>query len=381
MDTLPILFVCAGEPDAAVCAALEQTGRPRQTLALNADDWPDCRLAVVDSANTVDAAAAFVKRWRARLAGREVPVIWIADALDPLGRTAGWQAGADAVLVRPLAFGELAAQIDRLLRWREERDRLAVLAGEASQINQTLIQLYRQVDADFRIARRIQRSCRPANLPAVGRARFAVCHRERMGSAGDFYDVKRVDEERVAFLLGDVLGPSLTASMLAVFLHQSVVAKDIDGQSYQVVQPDEVLRRLNRNLGALGMPEPPMVRLTYALLNGQTGELAYSDAGHTPPLYLPASGAPELWREVGPLLGPVDTKFPVRRMQLHPGDRLLLFTDGLHGTTPDQAEDLLRAAEPHRALPFASLLECLTQDLLTSTAEPDDFTMLGVEIT
>src|SRR5262245_13019743 len=210
MLTQRILFAAAGEPDAAACSALDEAGHPLQAVALG-DDWPDCRLAVVDSANAVDAAAAGVKRWRTRLAGREVPMVWIADALDPLGRTAGWHVGADAVMVRPLALGELPAQVDRLLRSREERDRLAVLAGESSKINQTLIELYRQVDADFRIARRIQKSCRPTSLPQAGRARFAVSHRERMGSAGDFYNVIRVDEDRVAFLLGDVMGASLTS--------------------------------------------------------------------------------------------------------------------------------------------------------------------------
>lgn len=379
MLTQRILFAAAGEPDAAACSALDDAGHPLQTVALG-DDWPDCRLAVVDSANSIDAAVAAVKRWRARLAGREVPLVWIADALDPLGRTAGWHSGADAVMVRPLALGELPAQVDRLLRWRDERDRLTVLAGESSKINQTLIELYRQVDADFRIARRIQKSCRPTSLSQVGRARFAVSHRERMGSAGDFYNVIRVDEDRVAFLLGDVMGASLTSSMLAVYLYQSVVAKDIEGSKYRVVPPAEVLSRLNRALGVLGMPDPPMVRLTYALLNGKTGELSYCCAGHTPPLYLPASGAAELWRDIGPLLGPAETKFPVRRVQLFPGDRVLLFTDGLHGTAPDQASELVAAAEPHRGLALTSLVECLTQDLLTKTAEPDDFTMLGVEL-
>src|SRR5262245_23435954 len=234
MEQGRILFACAKEPDAAVCTALDQAGHPAHVVGFTSE-WPDCRLAVVDSADAVDAAAAFAKRWRAKVAGRELPLVWLADALDPLGRTAGWQAGADAVLVRPLALGELIAQVDRLLRWREERDRLAVLAGETSQINQTLIGLYRQIDADFRLARRVQRSCRPSSLPAVGKARFAVCHRERAGCAGDFYDVRRVDENRVAFLLGDVLGPTMTACMLAVHLQQSIVMKDIEDHSYRVI--------------------------------------------------------------------------------------------------------------------------------------------------
>src|SRR5262249_11594171 len=180
--------------------------------------------------------------------------------------------------------------------------------------------------------------------------------------------------------LGQVLGPTMPACMLAVHLQQSIVVKDIEANSSRVLAPDEMLRRLNHGLGVLGLPEPPMVRLTCAVLNAQTGELSYSCAGHTPPLYLPASGKPELWHDIGPLLGPTDTRFLISRAQLNPGDRLLLFTDRLPGSAPGEHAALLAAAEPHRMLPLASLLEWLTQDLLTKTAEPDDFTMLGVEM-
>src|SRR5262249_4245214 len=167
--------------------------------------------------------------------------------------------------------------------------------------------------------------------------------------------------------LGQVLGPTMPACMLAVHLQQSIVVKDIEANSYRVLAPDEMLRRLNHGLGVLGLPEPAMVRLTCALLNAQTGELSYSCAGHTPPLYLPASGHSEFCPDIGPLPAPADPKFPLSLAQLHAGDRLLLFTDGLHGTAPGDHDDVLAAAEPHRNLPLASLIECLTQNLLTKT--------------
>ena len=142
----------------------------------------------------------------------------------------------------------------------------------------------------MRIARRIQRSCRPTVLPAVERARFTVSHRSRSGSGGDFYNVTRADERHVAFFLGDVMGGSLTACLLSIFIHQNVVAKEIRGNTYRLVPPDEVLHKLNRDLAGLGMPDPPLVRLTYGLLNGRSGELQYACAGHTPPLFVPHEG-------------------------------------------------------------------------------------------
>ena len=337
----------------------------------------DVSLCIVDSAGAVEAAAAFCHRWRSG-PGEAAPILWLADTGDT--RLAGWRAGADAVLARPFLAGELTAQVEALLRQREERQRLAAAAAEAQQVNQSAVSLYQQHDADFRLARRIQRACRPLHLPAVETPLFAVSHRERAGSGGDFYNVARVDEDHVAVFLGDVMGSSLTASLLATFIHQNVVPKQIHGRSYRLVPPDEVLAGLNRGLAGLSLPEPPLVRMTYCLLNAKTGLLTYACAGHTPPLYLPPAGPAAFWPAFGTMLGQAEANHPLQSATLKAGDRLLLFTDGLHGTDPATRPALLAAADKHWALPLPSLVELLTQDLLSQTPDPDDFTMLGLEL-
>jgi serine phosphatase RsbU (regulator of sigma subunit) len=176
-----------------------------------------------------------------------------------------------------------------------------------------------------------------------------------------------------------VMGRGLSPSLLALCVHQRLAPKEIEGQAYRVRPPDEVLLRLNRELLSLGTTEPPLVRLTYGVVSTTSGEVSIACAGHTPPLCLPAAGPAQLWRNVGPLLGQPDVRFPVQRAVLRPGDRLLLYTDGLSGTAPDQAEQLLAAVHERRGLALNALVESLTQALLTQTADPDDFTMLGLE--
>jgi serine phosphatase RsbU (regulator of sigma subunit) len=358
---------------------LEKAGFGVQLATFDATDPKpgQFRHTVVDSSGAPPRAAGFCRRWCEHRGNAESAIVWLADS--PEDRMAGWQAGADAVLGRPLAFGELPAQIERLTIHADERKRLSQRANESTQINQTLLQLYQQSDVDFRIARRIQRACRPTQLPAVGRARFTVSHRERVGSPGDFHNVLRVDEDRVAFFLGEVMGQSLTSCMLAVFIHQNVGPKEITGQTYRVLPPEEVLHRLGRALAMLGIPDPPLVRLTYGLLNSQTGELSFACAGHTPPLRLPAIGPAEFWRAPGPMLAPSDTHYTAQSAQLRPGDRILLFTDGLPGATPQPLDNLRAAVEARRELPLPGLVASVTQDLLTQTLEPDDFTLLGLE--
>jgi sigma-B regulation protein RsbU (phosphoserine phosphatase) len=378
VNSKTILFACANEPDEAIRTALEQAGCAVQSVrfgALPPEGW----LAVVDAGGAIEAATAFCRQWRGRSGGHDAPVLWLADSLDPYSRTAGWDAGADAVLVRPLAPGELPAQITNLANVHDERQRLTARANEAGRINQSLVDLYRQVDADFQVARRIQRACRPTNFLSLKRARLAVTQREQSASTGDFYCSMRVDEETIAFLVGDAIGQSITACMLAVFLHQVLRPKEILDQGYRLLPPDEVLKQLNHELVALGMPEPPIVRMTYGLVNGVGGEFSCACAGHTPPLYLPKSGSPALWRNVGPMLGGENPVFPIHRCQLQAGDRILIYTDGLHGARPEETEALLTTVKKHRDLPLQGQIECVTQDLLTQTSEPDDFTMLGIE--
>ncbi len=376
-----VLWVGPTGRDVDAREALERAGFAVELASFDGA-WAAAELpvfVVADSSNALEPAAEFCRRWRDAHANQtDLSIIWLADSREE--RMAGWQAGADAALSRPLADGELAGQLARLAKQSEERAELTQRAAESSRINQTLLRLYEQNDADFRIARRIQRMCRPTLLPAVGRVRFAVSHRERVGSPGDFHNVVRVDEDRVGFFVGDVLGQSLTACMLAVFIHQNVASKEIGGQSYRVLPPDEVLQRLARALSMLGMPDPPMMRISYGLLNCQTGEMAFACAGHTPPVRLPAAGPLEILHATGPLLVPGDMHFRAEQTQLQPGDRVLLFTDGLPGASPQPMQSFLAAVEARRSFPLAGLVATVTQDLLTQTREPDDFTLLGLEL-
>jgi phosphoserine phosphatase RsbU/P len=358
---------------------LETAGFTVQLTTFDATDLAPAQhpFVVLDCSGDGVGATAFCRRWREHRGDAESAVIWVGAA--PEERMAGWQAGADAVLASPLAFGELPAQIERLTLLSEEKAQLRQRAGESTHINQTLIELYQQHDVDFRIARRIQRSCRPKQLPAVGSARFAVSHRERRGSPGDFHNVIRVDEDRVAFFLGDVMGQSLTSCMLSVFIHQSVTPKEITGQAYRVLPPEEVLQRLGRALAVLGMPDPPLVRIAYGLLNCQTGEMNFACAGHSPLLHLPSSGPAEFWRAPGSLLALGDAPYNSKTASLRPGDRVLLFTDGLPGPSPQPIEAIQAAAEIRRDLPLHGLVATVVQDLLSHSTEPDDFTLLGLQ--
>src|SRR5262249_9704640 len=198
-------------------------------------------------------------------------------------------------------------------------------------LNQRLQQAYQQIDTDLELTRRIHRGFLPRAMPEVGRARFAVVHRPRSRVGGDFYDVFRLDEDHVGLHVADAMGRgSPASSLLGIFVKKSLVTKEVSGQSYRLLPPGEVLDRLNRELLNLTLPEPPFVTMLYAQLNCQDGSLTFARAAHPHPLHVPASADPTYWHATGTLLGVFESDFPTQGNRLEPGDKLVLFSDGVH---------------------------------------------------
>ena len=84
--------------------------------------------------------------------------------------------------------------------------------------------------------------------------------------------------------------------------------------------------------------------------------------------------------DIGPMLGTADGgRQTTRPVALQPGDRVLLYTDGLRGGTPETLDELIAVVDRQRGLPLAAFGEALTQELLTRTSEPDDYTLLAIE--
>jgi serine phosphatase RsbU (regulator of sigma subunit) len=85
----------------------------------------------------------------------------------------------------------------------------------------------------------------------------------------------------------------------------------------------------------------------------------------------------------GSLLGVFDTDFLVQRRQLRPGDKVVLYSDGLDSSAgpgqPLPSDRLLSAAAVHQALPIEQFIERLAADLISQTSPEDDCTLLGME--
>jgi sigma-B regulation protein RsbU (phosphoserine phosphatase) len=329
-------------------------------------------------------ALSLCRRLRCRLDDRFIPILFITDDPSATMRLAALEAGADTYLFSPFASGELMAQVDAFFRIKEIHDRLVEKTAEVHRINRKLQQAYQQIDQELALAQRIQSSFLPRTLPQVPRSRFAVHYllKDRVG--GDFYDVFRLDEHHVGFYVADAMGHGVPASLLTIFVKKGVRTKEVQGKTYRLIPPDEVLGGLNHDLIEQRLSENPFITMVYGLFNHRDYTLTFARAGHPYPLYIPRQGDLQLWRQEGLLLGVVDARFPASTYAVEPGDKILLYSDGIDSAVQEGCEpgieSLLACAEHHRALPVAEFVPRLARDLFGANAQPDDLTLLGLEV-
>jgi sigma-B regulation protein RsbU (phosphoserine phosphatase) len=348
------------------------------------DNLAAYQTVILDGTHGAGECLAFCQRLRARVGDDYLPTLFLTDDPTPAARLASLESGADAYLLRPFDPAELLAQVRALLRNKERHDRLAEKTAEVHRINKRLQQAYHQIDEELELARRIQESFLPHALPEVPQVRFAVHYQPCGRVGGDFYDIFRLDEQHMGFYVADAMGHGVPASLLTIFVKTGVRAKEIFGKQYRLVPPDEVLQRLNRDLIEQQLSDAPFITMVYVLFNYRERTLSFSRSGHPHPVYVPRDGEPQLWPLEGSLLGVFDTRYVVRKQQLQPGDKVLLYTDGMDAASLDGSlggvQSLLAFAGQHRHMPIQDLVRSAPQELFKTTRQTDDLTVLGFEV-
>ena len=201
-------------------------------------------------------------------------------------------------------------------------DAVALLAAAAERAALAIARA--QVhEREANIAETLQRALLPDSLPAVDglrlTARFTPGSEVQVG--GDWYDALPLPSGRLAVVIGDVAGKGLRAASLMGELRAALRAYALDEE-----EPQLVLGRLNR----LATRSNHMATAVVAVADAATGAVAFASAGHLPPLHVTAGGGGTLLGggRAAPLLAFRAPEEPGRAV-LAPGDRLVLYTDGL----------------------------------------------------
>lgn len=244
--------------------------------------------------------------------------------------------GVRSVLAVPLGVGENVFGIiyadSPIAEGRFTEDHLKVLTTLASvaairveNARLTEEQFERErLERELQVASEIQQRFQPASAPQVAGYELQGISFPCYEIGGDYYDFIHKRNGNLVVALGDVSGKGTAAALLMSSLHAAVHAQfDTHGSLA------ETISSINRYL-VESIPANRFVTLFYADLNPKTGELAFLNAGHNPPLIVHASGTMEQLAAGGLPLGIMaDADFREGRTTLNAGDVLVIYSDGV----------------------------------------------------
>jgi phosphoserine phosphatase RsbU/P len=178
------------------------------------------------------------------------------------------------------------------------------------------------IQKELEVAKRMQLSILPPEFPNSANFRVASRYVPMNSVAGDFYDFIVADDRQAGMLIADVSGHGVPAALIA-----SMVKLAANSQRANAADPARLLAGMNAAL--CGNTQEQFVTASYVHLDSISGCLQYSSAGHPPMLLLRRRKVFEVL-ENGLVLGLfTHATYTNTVRQIEPGDRLLLYTDGL----------------------------------------------------
>jgi serine phosphatase RsbU (regulator of sigma subunit)/anti-sigma regulatory factor (Ser/Thr protein kinase) len=256
------------------------------------------------------------------------------------------------------------------------------LAEELARRASIAVENARLFDRQRTVSETLQQSLLPERLPDI--PGMATAARYLPGGpdvdiGGDWYDVMQLPGAGIGLALGDVVGRGERAAALMGQLRNAVRAYAFEGRS-----PAQVMERVNGLLLESGSDY--MATMIFGVLDAETGNFCYVNAGHPPPLLLsPENEARFLESGHGPPVGSLPTaRYTETNAELSPGSTLLLYTDGLveDRTTPLD-EGLSRLSEAAVEGPGEDLegfCSHVMRCVIGTTPCNDDVALLAVQL-
>lgn len=281
--------------------------------------------------------------------------------------------GAFDFITKPVNFDDLEITIHKTVgeilsvrRWMNEHDQLVSL------------------QQDLRISREIQQAILPQHFPPFPDEHSFDLYASMVAAneiGGDFYDFFLIDRHRLGFVIGDVSGKGISAAIFMALSRTLIRATGLKGDPVS-----ECMRTVN-NLLCQESVSSMFVTVFYGILDTQTGEVEYVNAGHNPPYILSADGLRVVEMTHGLALGVMeDFNFGSKTIRLNIGDQLLLFTDGVIEAVNTQEapygesrfESLLKQS---LNLPIETIIKNTftdVNDFIEDAPQSDDITLLGI---
>jgi phosphoserine phosphatase RsbU/P len=265
------------------------------------------------------------------------------------------------------------------------RELLQTLALEASTIleNARLLEEERtkqRLEEELNIARQIQTGLLPSELPSTGWFRVAGSSIPSHQVGGDYFDVRRLGPDAWATVVADVSGKGVSSALLASLLQGAFMAAS------ETLQIGQTMMRVNAYMNERTKGEK-YATLCYCALDS-SGLLQWANAGHCAPLLVHPDGRLRTLETTGMPLGMLDSaSYAVESVQLEPGDKLVMYSDGV--TEAENAEnsffgtqrlrELLRANAGHTYMDLHRSILSAVEEFTEGSVLGDDVTLVVLE--
>jgi len=260
----------------------------------------------------------------------------------------------------------------------------AALALQNARYAQRLLQQER-IRSELLVAHQIQQGILPAGSQTFSEIRFEAVNQPAKAVGGDFYDYFELNDTEVGFFIGDVCGKGIPAAIFMASARSSIKSQAVSGAS-----PAEIMGIAN-HLIARDAKHGMFVTVFYSIYHRPTRELHFTNAGHTLPyLYRASQGTcASLFNTNFPLGVFEPFTYQESAIQLEPGDKLILYTDGVTETLNVAREQfglerLVQLILEHGHLSAKDLLDLIlsrVKEFADEQGLADDITIMVVQIT
>jgi serine phosphatase RsbU (regulator of sigma subunit) len=304
------------------------------------------------------------------------------EGLDLLERLQALSPGVPVIVMTAWSTVELAVQaMQRGARdfvtkpW--DNDRLVALVGRHLEQAREQRRATQAARSEREIARDVQQRLLPKPRQQWGSVVCECVCRPALDIGGDLYDVLECSPHGAAFVLADVCGKGVGSALMMAGLQATIRAEWGKG-----IALEELLRRVNRLFFRSTRPEH-YATLFFGLYEENGRRLRYVNCGHPEPILARAGGRIDRLAPTGTVVGAFpEAAYNSDSTQLHPGDVLVLFSDGVIEAPVDGVdygdERLVRRIVESRASGAAGLVEAILGDVLpgNSNGQYDDITLM-----
>jgi sigma-B regulation protein RsbU (phosphoserine phosphatase) len=252
------------------------------------------------------------RQLKSNAATSDIPVIFLSALGDTEDKVKGLQLGAVDYITKPFQPDEVIARVNTHLT--------------IHRLKREVESQKDQLEHELEVVSAVQRKLLPKQLPVIDGFKLAVHYETSRYAGGDYYDILELPDNCWGFLIADAEGHSAPAAVLMAMT--CALFRSYPGSASD---PAEVLHYLNEHLCKVA--DPSFMTALYAYYDANAQAMWIARAGHPLPMIfrhsdkkaieLPCPGVYPLGIE------PYEIEIPVTETKLEPGDRFLIYTDGL----------------------------------------------------